>query len=148
MVEYHSTRPIPRSFGLLSSGSSYRFPSPYCCFPRLSLHHTACHSWLASNPSSKFYLFRMYVSYIRVGLYLRSRFITRSEMSLPTASAAAPPIRNECNAISSGLRRDSVTTSLTAWRARPYLTTLTGLPNGTYLTTLKEQPNRYEARGA
>ena len=35
MVEYRSTPPIPRSFGLLSSGSSYRFlphtvPSPGC----------------------------------------------------------------------------------------------------------------------
>ena len=52
---------------------------------------------------------------------------TRSEMSLPTASVAAPPIRNECNAISSGLRRDFATTSFTARRARPHFTTLRGL---------------------
>ena len=123
------------------------FLTPYCSFPRLSLHHTACHSWLTPNPSGNLYAIPR-VRLVRVGPHLTSRFITRSEMSLPTASAAAPPLRNECNAISSGLRRDSVTTSLTAWRARPYLTTLTGLPNGTYLTTLKEQPNRYVARGA
>ena len=81
-------------------------------------------------------------------LHLPSRFITLSEMSLPTASAAAPPIRNECKAISSGLRRDFAIPSLSARRARPYLTTLARLSNRPYLTTLTELPNRYEARGA
>ena len=76
--------------------------------------------------------FHPYVS----DLHLPSRFITRSEMSLPTASAAARPIRNEGDAISSGLRLEFATTSLTARRTRPYLTILT------------ELPNRYEARGA
>ena len=32
--------------------------------------------------------------------------------------------------------------------SRPYLTTLSGVPNQPYLTTLTELPRRYEARGA
>ena len=135
MVEYHSTPPIPKSFGLLSSGSSYRFlphtvPSPSCLsitpFTTPGLFQTL------RATSTLFPVYALWVS----DLHLPSRFITRFEISLPTESAAAPPIRNGCNAISSGLRRDFGTTSFTARRARPYLTTTT------------ELPNRYEARGA
>ena len=135
MVEYHSTTPIPKSFGLLSSGSSYRFlthtvHSPGC----LSITPLATPGCVQTVRATSM-LFRVYVLYVS-DLHLASRFITRSETSLPTANAAAPPIRNECNAISSGLRHDFATTSLTARRARPYL------------TTLAELPNRYEVRAA
>ena len=92
-------------------------------------------------------LFRVYALYVS-DFHLPSRYITRSEMSLPAASVVDPPIRNECNANTSGLRRDFATASLTFLRARPYLRTPTGLPNRPYLTTLTELPNRYEATGA
>ena len=143
MVEYHSTPPISKSFGLLSSGSNYRFlphavPSPGC----LSITPLATPG-LPQTLRATSMLFRVYVLYVP-DLHLPSRLITRSEMSLATATTAAPPIRIECNAISLGLRRDYATTSLTARRARPYPATLTGISNRPYLTTLTELPNRYE----
>ena len=147
MVEYHSTPSIPRSIGLMSSGTSYRslphtVPPPGCLsFPPLAT------PGLLDTLLSTSMLFCMYALYVS-DPPLPSRYITRSEMSPPAASAVAPPIRNECNANSSGLRRDFATNSLTARRARPYLTTLTELPHRPYLTALTELPNRYEARGA
>ena len=131
---------------LLSLVSRYRFlphtvPSPGCLFitplatPRIFQILRATST-----------LFRLYVLHVS-DLHLPFRLITRSEMSLPTASAAAPPIHNECHAISSGLRRGFGTTSLTVRRARPYLKTFTGLPNRPCPTTITLLPNRYEARG-
>ena len=95
MVEYHSTPPIPRSFGLLSSGSSYRFlphtvPFPGC----LSITPLSTPGLLQTLRATST-LFRVYVLYVS-DLHHPSRFITRSEMFPPTASAAAPPMRNEC----------------------------------------------------
>ena len=141
MVEYHSRPPTSRSFGLLLSGAGCRFlphtvPSPGC----LSITPLATPGLFQTVRATSM-LFRVYVLYVS-DLHLASRFITRSETSLPTANAAAPPIRNECNAISSGLRHDFATTSLTARRARPYLTTLMELSNQPCLTTL--QPVRGE----
>ena len=127
MVEYHSTPPIPRSFGLLSPGSNYRFlphavPSPGCV-PIATLATTS----LPRTFRETSMILRVYVLYVP-DPHLPSCFITPFEMSLPIARAAAPPLRNECNAFSSGLRRDFATTSLTAWRTRQYLTILTELP--------------------
>ena len=113
-------------------GLELSFPTPYCSFPRLSLHHTACHSWLIPNPLGNL-LIRVYVLYVS-DLHLPSSFITRSEMSPPTASAAAPLYATSARAISLELRRDIATTSSTARSVRLYLTTITGLPK------------RYEAR--
>ena len=95
MVEYHSTPPIPKSFGLLSSGSSYRFlphtvPFPGC----LSITPLSTPGLLQTLRATST-LFRVYVLYVS-DLHHPSRFITRSEMFPPTASAAAPPMRNEC----------------------------------------------------
>ena len=146
MLDDHSTPPYPRSSGLRSSGSSYRFLLHTVPSPAVSLSHRLP-PLAYSRPFGQPLLFRVYVLHVS-DLHLLSRFITRSEMSLPTASAVAPPIRNECNAKLSGLRRDFATTSLNSRRARPYVTTFTGLPNRPHLTTLTEPPNRYEAREA
>ena len=134
MVEYHLTPPIPRSFGLLSSGTGYRFvPHTVASSGCLSFPPLATPS-LRDTLLASSMLFREYALYAS-DLHLPSLCITRSQMSPPATSVVAPPIRDECKANLSGLRPDSATTFLTARRVRPYHTTLT------------ELPNRYEARG-
>ena len=134
MVEYHSTPPMARSFRLLSSSSSHRF-LPHAVPPSSCLSTPFTTPGLFQTLRLTSTLFSVYALWVS-DLHLPSRFITRSEMSHPTGSTASPPIPNGCNTISSGMRRDFVTTSLTDRRARPYLTTTT------------ELPNRHEARGA
>ena len=128
MVDDRSTPPIPKSFGLLSLGSSYHFlphsvhPPSCIFFPPL-----ATPGIIYSHRSTSM-LFRLNAMYLS-DIHLPSRLITLSEMSLPAGSVVAPPIRNECDANSSRLRRDIATTSLLDRRARPYLTTITELHN-------------------
>ena len=114
-------------------GHSLSFSTPYCSFPRLSLLPTACHSRLTCYPSGNLHAIPR-VRLKRVGLPPPfSLYQSFPNVSPPAVSAVAPPIRNECNANSSG---DFATTFLPAWRNRPYLTTLT------------ELSHPYEARGA
>ena len=112
MVEYHSTPPIPKSFGLLSPGSCHCFLPHTVPFPGCISITPLSTPGLLQTLRATSMPFRVYVLHVS-DLHLPFRFINHSKMSLPTASAAAPPIPNEGNAISSGLRRDFATTSLT-----------------------------------
>ena len=67
-------------------------------------------------------------------LHLPSTYIALSDTCPLAVGAVAPPIRNEYNTNSSGLRRDFAITSLPARRPQAYLATLlTELSNRPYL---------------
>ena len=106
MVEYHSTPPIPKSFGLLSSGSSYRFlphavPSPSCLsitpFTTPGLFQTL----RATSTLFPLYPYGCLTSISLLALSLVSKYLFRPRVRLlPRYATGATRSRRDCDVTS------------------------------------------------